>query len=71
MEVEMAKIVANGKECQVQLPCSVGEYVRRCGWRPTQVVVEHNGKVVGRSTLDDVQLADRDQIEVILPVAGG
>lgn len=71
MKVEVANIFANGKASQVQLPCSVGEFLRRSGWRPTQVVVEHNGKVLGRSTLDDVLLADRDQIEVILPVAGG
>lgn len=71
MSVETVKVVANGKESLIQLPCSVGEYIRQCGWRTTQVVVEHNGKVLNRSDIDNVALANNDRLEVIVPVAGG
>lgn len=71
MRPELATIIANGEERQVQLPCSVGDFLRLCGWRPTQVVVEHNGSVVPRSAVTDVRLKDGDHLEVIEPIAGG
>ncbi len=71
MNTRPVVINANGKEVSVSLPCSVEEFVRHCGWKATQVVVEHNGQVLARSTLDRVQLQEGDRIEVITPVAGG
>lgn len=71
MNGETVKIVANGAVSQIRLPCCVGEFLGRCGWRPTQVVVEHNGRVLSRGEVESVPLADGDRIEVILPVAGG
>ena len=43
----------------------------RCGWRPTQVVVEYNGHVLPRSDLVNAELQDGDRLEIIVPVAGG
>ena len=71
MSGELVKIIANGEATEVQLPCSVEAFLSRCGWRPTQVVVEYNGRVLPRSEVDAVPLSDGDRIEVILPVAGG
>jgi thiamine biosynthesis protein ThiS len=71
MKSEFATIVANGQERQIELPCSVEDFLRICGWRPTQVVVEHNGNVLSRGTVANVQLKDGDCLEVIQPVAGG
>lgn len=68
---DVVAVVANGQEREIQLPCSVGAFLRECGWRPTQVVVEHNGKVLERSEVDKVALAGNDRLEVIVPVAGG
>ena len=71
MSAESAKIIANGRISQVHLPCSIGLFLDRCGWRPTQVVVEYNGRVLPRAEVGSVQLADGDRLEVIQPVAGG
>lgn len=71
MKDELAMVVANGREEQVQLPCSVAEFVAAHGWKTTQVVVERNGQVLGRGDLGNVMLSGGDQIEVIVPVAGG
>lgn len=71
MKSERATILANGQQEQVQLPCSVAEFVAASGWKATQVVVEYNGQVLGRDELVGVMLRSGDQLEVIVPVAGG
>ena len=40
-------------------------------WKPTQVVVEYNGQVLGRAELTETMLKDGDSLEVIVAVAGG
>jgi len=71
MKPERGAIVANGQRQEVNLPCSVADFVRGCGWKTTQVVVEHNGTVVGREELGQAMLKEGDQLEIIVPVAGG
>ena len=71
MKAERDTILANGKEEQVQLPCSVAEFLASRSWKTTQVVVEHNGRVLRRDELSCVMLGKGDQLEVIVPVAGG
>jgi thiamine biosynthesis protein ThiS len=71
MKVEAGTISANGKQEQIDLPCSVGEFLASRGWKTTQVVVECNGRVLGRDELSDVMLRNGDRLEVIVPVAGG
>jgi thiamine biosynthesis protein ThiS len=71
MRAETATIIANGKRKVVKLPCSVSEFLSSCGFRATQVVVEHNGVVLERDKVTNVELRDGDRIEVIMPVAGG
>jgi thiamine biosynthesis protein ThiS len=66
-----AQILVNGKPFAVALPCSVGQFIERNGWKPTQVVVEHNGQVAPRGQVGVVFLSEGDRLEVILPVAGG
>ena len=71
MKPERATIVANGKQQNIDLPCSVADFLRHCGWQPTQVVVEHNGRVLARTTVETVFLKSDDHLEIIQPVAGG
>jgi sulfur carrier protein len=71
MSANPAQIVANGESKPIDLPCTVEDFIRQSGWRPTQVVVEHNGTVLSRLSLQSVQLKDGDRLEVIVPVAGG
>ncbi len=71
MSGKLATIIANGESRQIELPCTMEKFLSLSGWRPTQVVVEHNGSVVARTTVGDIQLKDGDRLEVIVPVAGG
>lgn len=71
MKPEPITVLANGKTEQIQPPCSVAEFVAAHGWKTTQVVVERNGHVLGRDELSGVMLGSGDQLEVIVPVAGG
>ena len=71
MNTKSITITANGNQTVVDWPCSLEEFVQRCGWKPTQVVVEYNGNILPRSELGKSQLNDGDRVEVIVPVAGG
>jgi sulfur carrier protein len=71
MKPELATVLANGRQEQVELPCSVAGFVTAHGWKATQVVVERNGRVLGRDELGTVMINGGDQLEVIVPVAGG
>jgi thiamine biosynthesis protein ThiS len=71
MKPEGAMIQANGKQEQIQLPCSVAGFVTVHGWKTTQVVVEYNGRVLARDEMGQVTLKNGDHLEVIVPVAGG
>jgi thiamine biosynthesis protein ThiS len=64
-------IIANGENRQIELPCTMEKFLNLSGWRSTQVVVEHNGNVVARRAVGNIQLKDGDRLEVIVPVAGG
>ncbi len=66
-----AFIYVNGQTEKLKLPCTIAEFLKKAGWKPTQVVVERNGEVVSRSQVADIQLEDGDKLEVIVPVAGG
>ena len=71
MKCEGTSIVANGQRQEVKLPCSVADFLGSCGWKATQVVVEHNGNVLSRGGLSQVMLKDGDSLEIIVPAAGG
>ena len=64
-------VVANGERREVKLPSTVADFVLLCGFKPTQIVVEHNGRVLTRSELWRVALNCGDNLELIVPVAGG
>jgi len=70
MNGEKIVIRANGKQERLDA-CTVFEFLKACGYRPTQVVVECNGKILNRGKLETVILRDGDELEVIVPVAGG
>ena len=71
MSSNITRIEANGILRSVQTPCSVADFVAGCGYKSTQVVVEHNGNVLARNELAHTMLKDGDRLEVIVPVAGG
>lgn len=65
------EIFANGKRCEVELPCTVEEFLAGRGLKPTQVVVELNGEALERGRFGEIDLKEGDRLEVVLPVAGG
>ena len=71
MKPESVSILANGKQELVDLPCSVADFVGGRGWKANQVVVEYNGRVLGRAELTQTMLKSGDRLEVVVPVAGG
>jgi thiamine biosynthesis protein ThiS len=71
MKAKLATIRANGVSRKIAVPCSLADFLVSAGWRATQVVVEFNGQVVPRNQFGQVQIRDGDQVEVIVPVAGG
>ena len=71
MKPETATIIANGERKEIEVPCSVQDFLVSCGFRATQVVVEYNGRVLERDKADEVHLDEGDRIEIIIPVAGG
>jgi thiamine biosynthesis protein ThiS len=71
MGTETARIIANGQDRKVKQPYSVADLLQELEWKPTQVVVEYNGRVLPRTDVVTTWLCDGDQLEIILPVAGG
>lgn len=67
----MITVIANGKKYTLDESATITELLSRLGWKPTQVVVEHNGRVLAREELSQVRLSDGDRLEVVVPVAGG
>ena len=64
-------IIANGKEVETQLPCSVEEFLVRQKLMPRSVVVEHNGEAVAPSEFAGRMLKSGDRLEIVKIVAGG
>jgi thiamine biosynthesis protein ThiS len=71
MKLEFVTIFANGNREEIKLPCSVADFVTEHGWKTTQVVVEFNGRVLQRDEVGTTMLRGGEQLEVIVPVAGG
>jgi thiamine biosynthesis protein ThiS len=71
MKSDSLSLVVNGKKHQVDSPISVADLIRSMGFKPTQVVVEWNGRVLERTSLGATALSEGDRLEVIVPVAGG
>jgi thiamine biosynthesis protein ThiS len=66
-----ATIIANGREENTELPCTIGDFLRTRDLPPRSVVVEHNGEAVPPSGFDRRPLADGDRLEIVQIVAGG
>jgi len=67
----MPKVIANGQEIEMELPCTVEEFLVRQNQLPKSVVVEHNGEAVAPSEFAALTLSDGDRLEIVKIVAGG
>ena len=64
-------IIANGREVEAQLPCSLEAFLITQSLLPRSVVVEHNGEAVAPSEFAKRQLHPGDRLEIVKIVAGG
>lgn len=71
MKPKAVTIKANGVVREVPAQSTVADFLETCGLKASQVVVERNGNILERSVLGEAMLSENDELEVILPVAGG
>lgn len=64
-------VIANGREVQAKLPCSIEEFLTTQQLLPRSVVVEHNGEAVAPSEFSRRRLQAGDRLEIVKIVAGG
>jgi thiamine biosynthesis protein ThiS len=69
--VNTNSVIANGKQIEAQLPCSIEEFLVSQKLLPRSVVVEHNGEAVAPSEFSKRQLNTGDKLEIVKIVAGG
>ena len=64
-------VTTNGQVMEVQLPCSLEQFLVTQGLLPRSVVVEHNGEAVAPSQFAQRDLQSGDRLEIVKIVAGG
>jgi len=69
--VSAMSVIANGRATEVNLPCTLEEFLVAQGLLPRSVVVEHNGEAVAPSEFSKRQLKAGDRLEIVKIVAGG
>jgi thiamine biosynthesis protein ThiS len=64
-------VVANGRQVETNLPCTLDTFLLGQKLLPRSVVVEHNGEAVAPSEFAQRTLASGDKLEIVKIVAGG
>jgi thiamine biosynthesis protein ThiS len=65
------EIVVNGEHRRIPGPATIADLLRHLSLDPRTVVVELNRQIVRRPHLDEIPLADGDQVELVHFVGGG
>ncbi|HZR15971.1 MAG TPA: sulfur carrier protein ThiS [Verrucomicrobiae bacterium] len=71
MNSARGNVVANGKEIEASLPCTLEEFLVSQRLLPRSVVVELNGEAIAPSEFPQRQLTAGDRMEIVKIVAGG
>ena len=69
--VSESSVIANGKQIEAKLPCTIEEFLIAQNLLPRSVVVEHNGEAVAPSEFSQRTLDAGDKLEIVKIVAGG
>jgi thiamine biosynthesis protein ThiS len=64
-------VLANGRQVECRLPCSLEEFLLAQNLLPRSVVVEHNGEAVAPSEFPRRLIQPGDRLEIVKIVAGG
>jgi sulfur carrier protein len=67
----MIGITINGETRQFEAPLNCAELLSRLELAGKRIALERNGEIVPRSRLAQEQLADGDQLEIVVAVGGG
>ncbi|MBM3821641.1 MAG: sulfur carrier protein ThiS [Verrucomicrobia bacterium] len=71
METTEGWVIANGQRKQVNLPCTLHDFLVQQALLPRSVVVELNGEPVSPSEFAQRPLGSGDRMEIVRIVAGG
>jgi len=66
-----ATVIANGRETETSMPCTIEAFLVAQKLLPRSVVVEHNGQAVAPSEFSSRALNPGDRLEIVRIVAGG
>jgi thiamine biosynthesis protein ThiS len=64
-------VIANGRQIEAGLPCTIEQFLLAQQLLPKSVVVEHNGEAVAPSEFTVRILHPGDKLEIVKIVAGG
>ena len=67
----MSSVIANGKQVDTTLPCSIEQFLLAQKLLPRSVVVELNGEAVAPSEFSTMKVNAGDKLEIVQIVAGG
>lgn len=67
----MSSVIANGKQVDTTLPCSIEQFLLAQKLLPRSVVVELNGEAVAPSEFSTRAVNPGDKLEIVQIVAGG
>ncbi|NNM70764.1 MAG: sulfur carrier protein ThiS [Gallionella sp.] len=67
----MITVSINGASRQLPVSINVAALIEILGYTGKRIALERNGEIVPRSTFTTQQLADGDQLEVVVAVGGG
>ena len=67
----MITVSINGAARQFPQPISIATLIEELSLTGKRIAMERNGEIVPRSTFTEQQLADGDQLEVVVAVGGG
>lgn len=70
-KIPVMNIVLNGESRTIDSSSTVADLLAALGYADKRVAVERNGEIVPRSTHASTQLADGDQLEIVVAVGGG
>lgn len=67
----MLTLKLNGENRQFTAPLTVAGLTEQLGLSGKRIAVERNGEIVPKSRHASVELADGDQLEIVVAVGGG
>ena len=67
----MAKIQLNGKKVVVKSNYSIFDLLNKYNFANKKVAIEHNGKIVPKSSYKKKYLKNNDKVEIVHFIGGG